>query len=82
MTMSPIDRNFDEMKHQFLKLGCRGWKGVETTSTWPLQQHLPCCSVLNKKIEMMKYNVSVIVKSKTIDRDEVLVCGGNMQNFV
>jgi hypothetical protein len=57
------------MKQKLPKLGCRRWKGVEATSTWPEQQHLPCFSILNMEKERMKLNVSVVIKSKAVDID-------------
>jgi hypothetical protein len=73
--MPPINEDFDGIKHKLLKLGRRGWKGIEATLTQSVQHHLLHFSVLNKKEVRMKLNERVVIKSKTMNRDKIFMCG-------
>jgi hypothetical protein len=82
MTMPMIHRDFDGMKYKLAKLGSRRWKWIQATLTWPAEMHLPCFSILNQEEEWVKLNKCVVVKSKMMYEDKVLVGGWDMQDMV
>jgi hypothetical protein len=49
--------------------------------TLPVKQHLLPFSILNKKEIWVKLNTCIIVKSKTMYENTVLMSGGNMKDI-
>jgi hypothetical protein len=65
-----------------VKLGHRWWKRIEDTLTLPVEQHLLYFSILNQEEKWVKFDKRVIIKSKAMDRNNVLMSGGNMEDIV
>jgi hypothetical protein len=49
--------------------------------TLRVKQHLLCFLVLNKKEIGVKLNICIIVKSKTMHINKVILSGGNMKDI-
>jgi hypothetical protein len=57
---------------------CGGHQGIETSMARTFKQSSTCCSVLDQKIERMKLNKGMIIKSKTVDRQKIFSGSRNM----
>jgi hypothetical protein len=75
--MPSIDRKLDGAKELL-----HGRERIKATLTWAVQQHLPRVSILDQEKIWVKLNECIIIKSKPMNRDEIFVGSGNIQNII
>jgi hypothetical protein len=80
--MPSIKGYFYCTKHELSEFGRRRWEGIKTPLTLSMPQHPPHFLILNKKEESVKLHKDIIIKGKSMNKNKILLCGGNMQNIV
>jgi hypothetical protein len=55
-------------------LGEDGHQRIEASIARALKQNSSCCLVLNQKEERMKLNIDMVVKGKTMNKQQIFGC--------